>query len=188
MRPAYALSIILAGVATLAAVPEPRSQGADRKAEPLVDQVRTAIDNGVRYLRRSQHGPHWENDSVSTLRPHGTTALAMLALLNCGVRPDDAAIQRGLEYLRDVEPKLTYVVGLQTMVFAEVGDPKDLPRIQRNVNWLIDARVFRDNKLHGWGYTNETQNTDYSNSQYALLGLHAGKQAGAKIDMSVWES
>lgn len=183
------LAAIVAVIPVVGQPPAPSLPKPPPPGKDLVEQVRLAIKGGVRYLRKEERGSgHWEYDGLSPSKPGGTTALALLALLNCGEKPDDPVVQRGLDWLRKVEPSQTYVVGLQTMVFAEVGDPKDLPLIQRNVNWLIDARVFRNEKLHGWGYTNETRNTDYSNSQYALLGLHAGRQAGAKIDKSVWES
>jgi hypothetical protein len=186
---AVGLALVLAVVPVVGQPPKPR---ADEPAkEPLVDQVRTAIDNGVRFLRKDERGRgNWEGDisSAAKTRQGGTTALALLALLNCGIKPDDPQIQAGLQWLRTVDPEAVYVVGLQTMVFAEVGDPKDLPRIQRNVDWLIRARVMRDGQLRGWGYTETFGSTDFSNSQYALLGLHAGKQAGATVDVSVWES
>jgi hypothetical protein len=67
-------------------------------------------------------------------RPGGSTALALLALLNSGVKPDESVIQQGPNYLRELDRQPTYVVAHQTMVFAEVGDPKDLPLIQRNVD------------------------------------------------------
>src|SRR5205085_2787417 len=72
-------------------------------------------------------------------------------------------------------------------VFVEAGDPKDLPRIQRNVDWLIRTRVIRDGKLIGWSYPMQSNNTDNSNTQYAVLGLDAGRRAGATIDKEVWE-
>ena len=44
-------------------------------------------------------------------------------------------------------------------------------------------------ECRGWSYTMGSPNEpDNSNTQYALLGLHAGQQAGAKIDRAVWES
>jgi hypothetical protein len=161
----------------------------NRPEEPLVERVRAAIDKGVRHLRSVEKGSQkWEQDiAVANTRPGGESALALVALLNAGVKPNDPVIERGLEYLRRIEPKNTYVVGLQTMVYAEVGDPRDGPRIQNNVDWLLRARVYRDNKFQGWGYQEEGSTADNSNTQYALLGLHAGKQAGAKIDRAVWQ-
>ena len=103
--------------------------------------------------------------------------------------PNDPIIDRSLRFLRTIEPSMTYVVSLQTMVFAEAGRSEDRLRIQRNVEWLVRTRVMVDGKYTGWGYgANITKDPDNSNTQYALLGLHAGRQAGARIDRDVWES
>ena len=45
-----------------------------------------------------------------------------------------------LDYLRKLPPSKTYVVGLSTMVFAEARQPRDLPPIQKNVDWLRRER------------------------------------------------
>jgi hypothetical protein len=119
----------------------------------------------------------------------------MLALLNAGVKPDDPIIERGLKYLRDIGPNDTYVVGLQTMVFAAAARDVDFVRIQRNVKWLIDSRVMNGNDLNGWTYKKGGDArlgiagiTDNSNTQYALLGLHEGHRAGAEVPKEVWRS
>jgi hypothetical protein len=161
--------------------------------ENLAEQVRKAIEEGKKFLRNQQVEVddvtgHWEIDINSKGRRGGWTSLALLALLNAGEDPKAKVIQRGLTFLRGVEPADTYVVGLQTMVFAEAGDPKDLARIQRNVDWLVQARVMRGGELLGWGYRSGGASADNSNTQYALLGLWAGHTAGAKINRDVWES
>jgi hypothetical protein len=172
-----------------------------RAEEPLVQKVRTSLNKGIEYLKgqqKHQGGDRWdwENATLNFLQPGGTSCLAMLALLTAGVPADDPVIKRGLPYIRSLNPQHTYVVGIQTMVLAEVGDQKDLFQIQSNVNWLLDAAVTRGGKklgdggkLEGWSYQSTSGNrADNSNSQYALLGLLAGRQAGAKIDKAAWES
>jgi hypothetical protein len=157
------------------------------RREELVDQVRNAIKRGIKYLRGAQKSDgSWEIDDFSVTRRGGWTALAMLALLNAGVSPDDKMIQKGLTYLRQLDPTYTYVRALQTMVYAEAGMNEDSERIQSNVNWLIDAGIADGKTLLGWTYTKARQAPDNSNTQYALLGLHAGKMAGAKIPRAVW--
>ena len=179
--------LLVAILALSAAVALP---AADKPKEPLVEQVRKAIEGGVRYLRDQERGNgNWEAvDKASVGMPGGWTSLAMLALLNAGVKPEDPVIERGLKSLRQVEPQFTYVVSLQTMVFAETGRSEDRERIQRNVDWLIRAMVREGGKCKGWTYRQEPRLTDNSNTQYALLGLHAGRLAGAKIDREVWQS
>jgi hypothetical protein len=170
--------------------------------KPFVDQVRDSIRRGVEFLRGAQvveadGKGHWEVDPASAGRRGGWTSLAMLALLNAGVKPNDPVIERGLKWLRGLEPgeaSYTYVVGLQTMVYAAAGKDEDRIRIQRNVDWLVSARLMNGRRLGGWTYGksearfNRLDSADNSNTQYALLGLHEGHLAGAKIDREVWES
>ncbi|HEX4592429.1 MAG TPA: hypothetical protein VH120_21035, partial [Gemmataceae bacterium] len=188
MRRTISSAFCLMLVAT-ACVSRPAA-AADPVSEPLVKRVRDALDRGIDFLRRTERGRgHWETDVYdASFRTGGPSCLAVLALLNSGVRPEDPTVQRGLDYIRKLDLVDTYVVGLQTMVLAEAGDSKDLQRIQRNVDWLIAARVVRGGQLQGWGYRQEQGWVDNSNSQYALLGLYAGNQAGAHIEPAIWES
>jgi len=161
-------------------------------AEPLADKVRAAIDKGIGYLKKRQENRggewNWENTDLSPAWPGGSSCLATLALLTCGVKTSDEVIRRGLPYIRGMKPKQTYVIALQTMVLSEVGEAKDLNIIQGNVNWLLDTRIYRDNKLTGWSYHKDGHiHADNSNTQYALLGLLAGRQAGIKIAQKDWK-
>jgi len=171
-----ALLSLLAGGLLLAA-PSP-----SRAADPLVDRVQKSMDKAIQFLQlQARDKGHWDHLEIEgrVLRPGGWTSLAALALLNAGVAREDDTIQKSLAYLRTLPPSQTYVVGLQTMVFAAAGYPEDLPRIQRNVDWLIDSRL-----VNGWTYGkvgNINGLCDFSNTQYALLGLHDGIQAGAKV-------
>jgi hypothetical protein len=159
-----------------------------QKEEPLVNQVRDAIQSGIQFLRDVERGTgRWETGGDAVQAPGGTTSLAMLALLNSGIKPNDPMIERGLGYLRTVEPERTYVVGLQTMVFAAAGRPEDKERIQRNVDWLVQAAIKPNATFVGWNYGRFGAG-DNSNTQYALLGLHDGRQAGAKVDPQVWKT
>ena len=159
--------------------------------EELVDRVREAMDLGVRYLKKQQSPQgHWESillDFAVEMKG-GSTALVTLALLNCGVKPEDPTVSKALDYLRDLPPNKTYVVALCNLVFAEARQPKDLPLIQRNADWLIDHALGwkGTGKIEGWSYPQNRQ-ADNSNTQYALLGLYAAKQAGAKIPDAVWK-
>jgi hypothetical protein len=176
----------------LALVVSLTGRGVPPEKEPLVDQVRRAIDRGVQYLRDVEAGNgNWEVDGMQSQgRPGGWTSLALLGLLNSGVKPDDPVIERGLKFLRTIPPEQTYVVGLQTMVFAAAGRDEDRERVQRNVDWLVKTRVYTGRDFMGWSYGKGIVGftSDNSNTQYALLGLHDGHQAGAKIEAEVWKS
>src|SRR5216683_377838 len=165
------------GLAGLTVGLQPPAAWADGNERLLVDRVRRSIDRGIQFLRdQEDRNGHWELDAApATSRPGGETCLALLALLNAGVKPDDPIIERGLKYLRNIGPRDTYVVGLQTMVFAAAGKDVDAPLIHRNVQWLIDARVMDGKDLHGWTYNMGgvarlgPGMSDNSNTQYALL-------------------
>jgi hypothetical protein len=174
MRPVLvsclALTLLLAGA------------GPGRAEDPLVDRVKKALDQGENYLRGKQRESDgsWEITPDKIAYPGGTTSLVLLALMNAGVPPSDPAIQKGLTYLRGVKSNKTYVVALQTMVFSQARQEKDL--IRRNVQWLLDARLPT-----GWSYSRLTADgmgsvADNSNTQYALLGLHAAIEAGVEVD------
>jgi hypothetical protein len=182
------LRAFVLSITALCAIPSLRA--AEKPKEPLVQQVRKAIDAGVRFLRDQERGNgNWEAvDKASVAMPGGWTSLATLALLNAGVKPEDPIIERSLSYLRRLEPQHTYVVSLQTMVFAETARNEDRQRIQRNVDWLLRTMIKKDGRCLGWTYTQESHIPDNSNTQYALLGLHAGRLAGARIDRSVWHA
>src|SRR5436189_280732 len=58
--------------------------------------------------------------------------------------------------------------------------------IERDVDFLVSARVMNGNELTGWTYGFRGV-PDNSNTQYALLGLHEGFVAGADVKPEVWE-
>jgi len=163
-----------------------------RDEQDFVARVNKSIEKGKRYLIQQEGGKgNWEG-ILETLgdQKGGQTALVTLALLTAGIKPDEPVMDRALNYLRNQVPReKTYVVGLSTMALAEARQPKDLDRIQKNVDWLIEHAIRENGKggrLLGWSYPMNPI-PDGSNTQYALLGLYAGKQAGATIPAGVWK-
>jgi hypothetical protein len=182
--------LLLALLVSLTATAAPPAAADPEQA--VVAEINKAIDDGVNFLRRSRDGnSHWESYWIERLTDMdgGITALATLALLNCGVPASDPVVAEPLNYLRKLSPKKTYVVGLVNLCLADAKNPKDLSRIQANVDWLIQTAKRSGGKLIGWSYPNTQglERPDASNTQYALLGLYAGKMAGAKIDDAVWK-
>jgi len=156
--------------------------------DELVARVQKAIGKSTAYLRAKQTKEgNWEGLVLGLLADQkgGTTSLAALALLNAGDKKTEPHIARALDYLRSLSPERTYVVGLQTMVFAEVREARDLTLIQRNVDWLFKTALMSNGELQGWSYPGSSV-PDNSNTQYALLGLYAGKQAGVTISDDKW--
>lgn len=158
--------------------------------QQYVKRVNESIDRAVQFLTQQEGGTgNWERFGIIQMvgQEGGPSALATLALLNAGVKPTEKIIERSLNNLRKIPPSKTYVTSLITMAFSEAKQARDLPAIQRNVEWLIDTAVKRNGQIVGWSYPNGPGGDfDASNTQYALLGLYAGKLAGAKIDDAIW--
>ena len=164
-------------VATLA----PRAQ-----ANVTREEVERAINRGVRYLKDHQQraGGAWPGQN-------GTTALVTLALLTAGERPDSPSVAQGLKFLEGYGPEQinnTYAVGLQTMALAAADPRRYAPNLARNANWL--ERTQLGNRFAGMGtvgsWSYPSGNGDNSNTQYALHGLQAAREAGIPINPQVW--
>lgn len=152
------------------------------RAEVTAEQVRQAIDRGVNYLVTQQRRDGSWDDGVGY--PGGVSALCTLALLNAGVEPGDPKIQNALKHLRSYEPQFTYVVALQTMVFARAEPEKDRALIGLNVRWLESKQISRGPLKGAWSYPGG--DGDNSNSQFALLALHEAERVGVSASDRTW--
>ena len=155
------------------------------RAEITAEQVRQAIDHGVGYLKTQQR-----NDGAWPVewpgQPGGVSALCTLALLNSGTEPSDERMQRALNHLRLIEPAMTYVVSLQTMVFARAEPEKDRLLIDRNVRWLEKTQIRQGPRAGAWSYGELGGMGDNSNSQFALLALYEAERAGVPANDRAW--
>lgn len=145
-------------------------------------EVHRCISRGIDFLKARQRiDGTWEEYGRYD---GGMTALVTLALLSCDVPPTDPKIKKALDQLRPLQPRLTYVVALQTMVFAQASPKDDAALIMRNARWLMNTRLGNGQ----WSYgEHESGSGDNSNTQYALLGLKAAADAGAEIPPKFWE-
>jgi RNA polymerase sigma factor (sigma-70 family) len=173
-----------------------RRQAAVQERQPSAfgKDVLRAMHGGVQFLLSQQRADgSWadvDNDAKT-----GVTSLVVLALLAAGEKTDSPAIQRALVGLRGFGPDdlhSTYAISLQTMVFAVAEPAKDEARIRRNVEWLEAAQIKPgDPQLWpgSWSYSESKRGRpgDNSNTQYALLGLHAASEVGIPVKPTVWE-
>ena len=157
------------------------------RADVDAKAVERSIARGIAYLRKSQNPRGgWEEYGGQSC---GLSALCTLALLNASVSRDDPDIVRAMRYLRAFEPRATYSVALQTLVFCQLGAAGDLPRIRRNVELLLQGQktAGAGDRVGSWGYGSQRGAGDPSNSQFALLALGAAQDRGIKIDPIVFE-
>ena len=114
--------------------------------------VQRSITRGIAYLRKSQNARGgWEEYGGQSC---GLSALCTLAMLKAAVSREDPDIVRAMRYLRTFEPNETYSVALQTLVFCQLGAAGDLPRIRRNVDWLVKGQksAGAENRIGSWDY------------------------------------
>ena len=162
--------------------------GAQQKPEMTFDQkVTAAREKAIEFLKKQQDpNGHWEQKALQLLQMEGgSTALAVLALLEAGVPVNDPAVTKAVECLARLERKKTYTVSLQTQVLTRVDAKQHTKQIQENTDWLIEKAVRKDGMLMGWSYpANDV--ADNSNTHFAVVALHAAAQSGAKVDAKIW--
>ena len=157
------------------------------------EEVEKAIRDGVRFLKQQQREDGSWSDAEAESKS-GTTSLITLALLTAGEKVDSPTIRKALELLRKLGPndlRSTYAIGLQTMVYAAAEPERDQLRIAANVEWLERAQIKPGDPVSwpgSWSYSDSKRSKpgDNSNSQYALLGLHAASEAGVPVKAEVW--
>lgn len=160
----------------------PRQDLRQQAANLTSEQVDAAIDRAIRFLT--------ENITpAGQLRgdPHqgGLQALCTLAILQAQRPQDQPLLQRLVANVaRKAEsPARTYVVSLQTAVLALHSPAAHKDRIQALANWLAAAQLPDGI----WSYSaGNTGRGDLSNAQFALLGLHEARLAGASVPTAVW--
>jgi hypothetical protein len=183
--------LIIAGITIGWTLAGPVRAAATPRENTSKDRLfRQTIQAGIAYLRNAQQADgSWEIYQVAAIYRGGCTSLAVLAMLESGVPARDKQVQKGLSYLRKLQPDFTYVRALQTMVFVRAAQAEDAQRIQANVDWLVKARAKDGDKLLGWTYGSAHKSfPDNSNTRYAVLALHAARLNGAKFPRGVWES
>jgi len=125
------------------------AQGAERN--PKIQQ---AIDRGVAFLRSQQVNgiwPYGAEASPGAAGNVGATALVGLTLLECGVPPDDPAVQQAAQYVRKNAASLdfTYALSISIWFLDRLGDEADVPWIQLFAVRLLGGQ----NEFGAWNYT-----------------------------------
>jgi len=172
-------------------------------------KVNDAIQRGSDWLVRSQRGDgSWSFFSHHGGYPMGCTALAVLTLLKCGVPKEHPAVVKAFAYLRPLPMRSVYSVSVLLMAldarYAPARDPFAVDHVDRygnrhskdpcanaitpeNKAWMEKGVAFllETQKADGyWRYPSGGYDT--SNTQFALLGLHAATRCGLKVKQHVW--
>ena len=171
--------------------------GVGLRAAPTFDDqaVEKAILRGVAHLKKAQRpdgswGPYGKPGG-NNMHLTGPTAMACYALLESGISPQDAQVQKALYWMAKYpdEPG-TYSLGLRCSAW-EVANrstrDKYLKCLQYDAKKLWMAGRFgcyhyvSDPKKPGRGFDN-------SNTQYGLLGVWAAARNNVEVPMGYWHA
>jgi hypothetical protein len=150
------------------------------------EMVDRSIKAAVNFLRREQN----ENGSWAGY-PHyesAQTSLCVLALLNCGLTPQDPTVDRGLKFISGISPNKTYETSLQTMAYCAANPVKYAALIRRNVEWLEAAQIKSGETTGGWSYDKSPGRSDTSNAQFAVLALWEAQRALQPIPLATMKA
>jgi len=154
------------------------------RAQLTGKDVNQAVDRAIRSLKNAQQAngswPYTESYEP------GLTALAVYALVHAGVPENDPSVEKAIRYVLQTPPSYTYSVALVAIALSEVNPTRYQATIRKCADWL-SRNQGRDGT---WTYNarrNFAGGGDNSNTQFAILGLHAARTAGAPIRSFVWD-
>lgn len=159
-------------LALLLALAAPQGDGA------FEARVNGAIDRGAAWLKARQKPNGTWDDPHSGHFESGVAALGFLTLVKSGVGESEPAVQRCLRYFDEYRAfQKTYSTGVLLLAWEALkrGD-KDRPRAEAAAKWLME---HRDGPTKLWAYPEG--DVDLSNTQYAILGLHAAARMGVVV-------
>ena len=159
-----------------------------RRLEAFQPNIDAAIDKGVAYiLGRQLADGSWEY--MKDAYPTGQTALCVYTLLKAGLPADHPAVARGLASMLRRRPTETYAAGCQLLALEATGETKYREKMGPIVKDLIKWQDGSWSYPHGHaanGWSDGKGTLDLSNTQYAALGLRAGRFAGYDVPRRVW--
>ncbi len=178
----------------LAAVLIPPASGAD-----FAESVDKAVQKGRAWLLGALERGEFAHQNY----PMGIRSLYLYALLKAGVDPENETILKTLDHVERINPSRTYSVALHLMAldqwarsrgrvkliqtdgtvedFSFLG--KKHSRAQQLVDWLVTAKASGSAQ---WTYTSGQGSHDYSNSQFAVLGLEIGLRNNLSMPKQLW--
>ena len=163
------------------------------------ESVNQAVERGREYLTGKLREVLRANPGGNYAMGH--VALPLAALLKSGIEVDHPVVTDALKDLEARPPQKTYSVACyllaldaywEQLVKNATRNGKSLPRRATGpvldrmlvmVTWLVNGRI---NKTGEWSYDSGSGRPDFSNSQFAILGLEIGVEHGIRVPSEVF--
>ncbi|HQR06421.1 MAG TPA: hypothetical protein PLN21_06340 [Gemmatales bacterium] len=152
----------------------------------LKEKVKPAIEAGVEYLKSVQLGSGvwvYQGNQGSLSDPHtiGATALAAIALMECGVSPKDRQIQAASSIIHQAvaNPGLTatYTLSLCVLFLDRVNRDSGLKHKDAGLINALAGRIATGQfSTGGWHYNIPSTGSDNSNTQFAVVALWVARK------------
>lgn len=201
-------AVLLSASTALAGDPSPRPARANLppRTKDFQEKIDSAVAGGVAWLRKQIELDRRVQRSDPEQWGEALTALSLTALWSCGASVDDPVLLHALQRLRfDPRTKAppflgaaTYGVSLSLLAlearsFPAAGVPALSESERALVAQLVDYLVEAQTPEGGFSYrapahlySGGAPRWDNSNSQFALLGLAAGRRLGRSAPPEVW--
>lgn len=135
-------------------------------------RVKEAMNRGLGYLRAQQKGDgSWAHGHAD-----GATALAGLALLECGAPPEDPVVLKAANFVREAAVTTTYTYSIATIILFldRLHDAQDDILIQS-----LAVRLLRGQQADAcWGYQCLEPSAEEMRRMRVNLRARAGKVSG----------
>jgi hypothetical protein len=182
--------------------PTPAKPAVRREPPPSASSVQSAIDRAkARLYALQKPDGTWENlpapdpagndgGNVNGTQWGGLTSIALYALLAAGENPNDARLEKAIEFLRN-DTKMTglYAVAMRAQVWSYMPDtPENKRVIARDGSLLLNA-INRTGAARGlYRYHTRPENDwDNSASQIGVLGVWALSEKGFEPSNEYWQ-
>lgn len=155
---------------------------------PLNDEIiHKAIEKGRDFLwSRQQKDGKWPNLNLAqNIWPVGPTALACYAMVESGVSPQDARLEKALDWLATQKTSKTYELSVRTSIWSQVNRNTQ-NKYGKALREDTDALLIREGGGYSYDVMDFNSTVDNSNSHFALLGVWAGALGGQEVPNVYW--
>jgi len=150
--------------------------------------VKAAIDKAAKFLwSQQQEDGSWPGHGGERY-PTGPGAMAIYALLESGVNPQEAKMVKALKWLQDTPDKMVYCLGMRANAWEVANrttNDKYKEILKSDIRKVIEST--QDGSFHYETGGSPRAGGDNSTSQFGVLAMWAGSLNDIAIRSSVWK-